>query len=260
MDVAIQRHHDAAHINAILNHPEVYPYVKGDIEGPLDLSAIMESEDVFVLMGEHGGQMYQRLQAGVFEAHSQFTPQGRGDWALEATRQSLHWLFTRTEAVEILTRCPQGNLAAKALARAIGGQFQWTNTTGWIMDGKPVPAEIWSLTIQDWMRTAPRLVERGQWFHERLEAEMARHGAQEAAHAPDRAHDRYVGAAVEMFFGGQPRKGAVMYNRFAALGGYLPIEIVETEPLAVDIGTAVLVMREDDFFIPSMPVPATQEA
>lgn len=252
MQIAVSRHTEATKINAILNHPEVYPYVRGPVEGPLDFTEFLKNEDVYALFGEHGGQIYIRLQPGLFECHSQFLPQGRGEYALAVTQASLHWMFTRTDAVEILTRCPSGNPAAKALAKAIGGQFQWTNPNGWVMDGKPVAAEIWSLTLQEWTRTAPGLVERGQWFHDRLESELDRHGHKELAHPDDQAHDRYVGAAVEMFFGGQPGKGAVFFNRFAALGGYHPVKVIRSSPLAVDIGTAVLVMRENDFFIPSM--------
>lgn len=253
MTVSIQRFTDAAHINAILNHPEVYPFVRGPVEGPLDFTAFLQSDDVYALFGEHGGQIYVRLQSGLFEVHSQFLPEGRGDYAIAVTRASLRWMFTRTDAVECLTRCPLNNPAAKALARGIGGQFQWTNPRGWFADGKPVAAEIWSLTLQEWTRTAPGLAATGKWFHDRLEAELDRHGAKELAHPEDQAHDRYVGAAVEMFFGGQPDKGAVFYNRFAALGGYHPVEIVSRNPLAVDIGTATLLMRDNDFFIPSMP-------
>ena len=249
MQVAIERHTSAKHINAIMNHPEVYPWVRGMAEGPLDLGPAIENGNVFALLGEHGGQIYHRLDFGLFEAHSQFTPEGRGEWALEATRKSLHWIFTRTEAMEIMTRCPEGNLPAKALAKAVGGTFEFTNPKGWFFDGKPVPADIYSLKIQDWVRTAPGLVEKGEWFHARLEAELGRHGIDELAHPHDATHDRHVGAACEMFFGGQPQKAAVLYNRVAMFGGYLPVHVIDTHPLIVDIGTALLVMRGDDFFV-----------
>jgi RimJ/RimL family protein N-acetyltransferase len=256
MQVAIERHHDAAHINAIVNHPDVYEYVKGPAEGPLDFAPVMASaagEHFYVLMGEHGGQVYERIQPGLFEVHSHFLKAGRGDYALQVTKQTLHWMFTRTEAVECMTRCPVGNPAAKALARAIGGHFEFQNPRGWMLGGKVVPADIYALRIQDWIRSAPGLVERGQWFHDRLEAELARHGASELAHPDDSEHDRHVGAAVEMFFGGQPLKGQVFYNRFASLGGYQRIAITSLDPLTVDIGNAALVMQGGDFVIPDMP-------
>lgn len=262
MHVAIERQTDAKHINAILNHPEVYPYVRGLAEGPLDLAPLLESEGVIALLGEHGGQVYAQLQPGLYECHSQFLPQGRGDYAIAATQASLKWMFARTDAVEIMTRCP--HQGAKILAKNIGGTFEFTNPRGWVVDGKDVPADIYSLKIQDWMRTAPGLTEKGAWFHQRLEAELARHGQKDLVHAHDDIHDRYVGAVCEMFFGGQPVKGEIFYNRFAAFAGYGPITVLRDRngrpiaPLALDIGTAILVLRDDDFFIPAVNASPVQ--
>lgn len=252
MQVSIERHSDAAHLNSVCNHPDVYPWVAGSTNGPLDFSPVAGSPDVYILMGEHGGQIYHRLQPGLFEAHSQCRPEGRGLWMLEATRKTLHWIFTRTECMEILTRVPHGNTSARSLAQAIGGRQDFTAPKGWVFDGKPIAAEIFSLKVQDWMRHAPGLAERGKWFHDRLKAEFDRHGASELAHEDDDTHDRYVGAAVDMMFGGQPFKAEGLYNRWAMLAGYRPITVVHDNPLAVDIGTALLVMRGDDFFIPSL--------
>lgn len=263
MQVAIERHTDARHLNTILNDPDVYPWVKGENKGKLDFAPYLEhpeiSKDFYVLLGEYGGQIFQRLQPGQFEVHSQFTKRGRGEWSLEATRKALHWMFTRTEAVEIMTKCPKGNPAAAALAKAIGGEFEFVNPRGWVLDGKPVPVDVYSLSIQDWIRNAPGLVEKGQWFHKRLDAELAKHGVKDQSHPDDLVHDRHVGAAVSMFFGGQPLKGAIFYNRFATLGGYVPIQITQFEPLAVDIGTTILVMGENDF-VAMPPKPAESQA
>jgi hypothetical protein len=247
---AVSRHTEAAHVNSILNHPDVYPFVRGAMEGPLDLGAALARDDIVALYGEHGGQVYQKLLPCLWEAHSAFTPAGRGPWALEATRQTLAWMFTRTDAAEIVTRCPKGNLPAKALAKLIGGTLQFTRSDGWPMDGKTVPADVFSLRVEDWMRNASGLVEKGRWFHGRLQAELERHGTKDLAHPDDENHDRFVGAAVEMLFGGQPLKAQVLYNRFAVMAGYHPIRIVNLDPVAVDIGTALIVMRGDDFFIP----------
>lgn len=170
---------------------------------------------------------------------------------LRFTQECLKWMFTRTDAMEIMTRCPHGNLPAKALAKAIGGTYEFTNPNGWVMDGKAVPADIYALRIQDWLRTAPGLEERGAEFHDKLEKEFARLGMGDN-HPDDANHDRHVGAAYEMFMGGQPHKGAVIYNRFASMAGYLPIYVVSTEPfVSVNIQSALLVMKNDDFFVVS---------
>lgn len=257
MQLTISRHTDAAHLNSIANHPDVYHWVRGPCEGPLDFSPVIGDDNVYALLGEHGGQVYHRLQPGLFEAHSQFLKQGRGEWAYDATQASLKWMFTRTECMEVVSRVPHGNVAARALAQAVGLKPDFVNPRGWVMDGKTVAAEIFSLTVQEWMRRAPGLVEKGKWFHKRLDEELARHGAKDLAHEDDETHDRYVGAACEMFFGGQPIKAQILYNRWACMSDYHPIEVVRLDPLYVDIGTAVLVVRGDDFAIPEMKQSTT---
>jgi hypothetical protein len=255
MQIQIERHHNADHLNSIVNHPDVYKWVKGPYEGPLDFAPVMENEDVIVLMGQHGGVVYHRIQRGLFEGHSSFTPEGRGEWAVACVHATLRWMFSRTEALEVLTRCPQGNVPAKALTRAIGGKYAFTNPTGWVMDGKPVPAEVWNLTIQDWLKTAPDLVDRGRWFHARLKEELARHGAVDLVPPTDDTHCRYIGAAIDMLIGGQPKKAEAFYNRFAIFGGHQPIDIIPTAPgmpLAVAIGRIEIVVNGDDFFVPAI--------
>ncbi len=242
---------DAKKLNAIVNHPDVHPWVAGNAEA-LDFTEAIASEDVICLLAKHGGVMFHRHQPGLFEAHTQVLPAGRGAWGLDCVEACLNFMFSRTDAMEIMTRCPKGNLPAKALARAIGGTHEFTNPNGWIKDGIPVSADIYKLSVTDWMRRAPGLQERGHWFHERLEEELKAFEHPAPQHADDATHDRYVGAACEMFFGGQPEKACVLYNRWACMAGYLPIEVMSTDPLAVDIRSALLVMRDGDFKVVSV--------
>jgi hypothetical protein len=245
----IERCTDAAHINAIVNHPTVLPWVRGAIDGPLDVSPLLNDGWV-ALFGEHGGVMFQPLQAGLWEAHSQYVPAGRGQWALSASWQALRWMFARTDAIEIVTRCP--SLAARALAKALHMTRDYTSARGWLKDGRVIPADIYRMTIQDWMRLAPGLEERGAWFHDRLDAEFARHGAKDELHPDDATHDRYVGAACEMVLGGNPIKGVYAYNRFAAMAGYHPLACLSLEPVTIDIGNAVLRIEAGDFTVESV--------
>lgn len=240
---------DAKRLNEICNHPDVHPWVANEAGVPVDLSAVIGRPDTVCLLGEHGGILFQQLQVGLWESHTQVLPKGRGPWALAMANACLHWLFTHTECVEVMTRCPHGNLGAKALAKGVGGVFEFVNPRGWQRDGKAVSADIYSLKIQDWMRNASGLCERGRWFHERLEAEMARHECPLPPHPDDATHDRYVGAATEMFFAGQPHKAVIFYNRWASMSGYFPIGLLSVAPIVVDIQTAALVMHEDTFHV-----------
>jgi hypothetical protein len=248
----IERVFAADRVNAIANHPDIRKWVNATPEVDLDLSAAIADPNNITLSGEHGAIMFAKLQPNIYEVHTMVLPDARGPWCLQFVRECLKWVLCRTDALELLTRCPKGNLAAKALARAIHGVYQFTNPAGWTRDGAPVPADIYALTVQDWMRTAPGLESRGHWFHERLEEEFAIHGRKEPQHPDDDVHDRYVGAAAEMILGGQIAKGVVMYNRWALMAGYAPIAIVSLEPVTLDIGNAILVKNGDDFTISSI--------
>lgn len=217
---------------------------------PLDLTAPVSDVRNVALKGEHGAMLFAFLQQGLYEAHTMVLPDGRGKWTLKFVQSCLKYMFCCTPAMEIVTRCPKGNLPAKALAKAVHGTYCFTNASGWVRNGRPIPADVYSWTIQDWMRLSPDLVNCGKWFHDRLESEFKRHGKTDDNHPDDEIHDRYVGAAVEMCFGGQPDKAVILYNRWAVMAGYLPASIMIRDPLYIDIGTAVLRISNGDFSVP----------
>lgn len=248
----IGREHHAKRINRVVNDPSVYPWVCGRHEGELDLTPVIADPNNVLLMGQHGGVLFIQLQHGLFEAHTQILPEGRGKWAVSFVTACVFWMMTRTECFELMTRVPRGNLGARALARAVGGKFEFTNPRGWTKDGKTIPADIFSINIQDWMRTAPGLVERGHWFHERLEDEYRKLGRAEPPHDDDPVHDRYVGAACEMFLGNQAPKAVILYSRWAKMADYAPITVISLKPVAIDIVDSIIVVRNDDFYVASM--------
>ena len=108
---------DARRLNEIVNHPDIYPWMCGASKKPLDFTEAIERDDVMVLLGEHGGVTFNQLQPGLWEAHAQILPEGHGAWALSCVQACFHWLFTRTDAVEVLMRCPKGILRALSMAR-----------------------------------------------------------------------------------------------------------------------------------------------
>jgi hypothetical protein len=248
----IERVFDGEKINRIVNDPSVYPWVRGVCEGPLDLGPLLQDQRHVCLMEDFGGCLFTQQSPGIYEVHTQFLPQGRGAKALATVQGALHWMFTRSGAVEIWTRCPKGNLGARVLAKAIGGREEMVVKQGWVQDGQIIPATIFSLTIQEWMKTAPGLEEIGDWFHRKLEEEYRIAGYSEPVHDDDPSHNRYVGAAVEMIRGGQAYKGQIFYNRFAAMSGYQPIKIINTDPVMVDIRDAILEVHGRNFFVSSL--------
>lgn len=245
------RETDAHWLNRVVNDPSVYENVRGYHQGRLDLSEALHKPQNVLLSGEHGCIIFDCQMPGLYEAHTTVLPAGRGAWTLEMVNEALRWMFCKTDAIEIFTRVPKGNLAARALVRAIHGTFEFRRKDGWVKDNDPIPADMFSIDFKQWARTAPGLPERGAWFHHRLEEEYTRLGRKEPSHDDDAVHDRYVGAAVEMILGGQPDKGVLFYNRWALMAGYQPVSIVAREPLTINIADALIIVRGDDFWVPA---------
>lgn len=243
---AVERHYTANFVNDIVNHPSVAPHVLLTSDHA-DLTAFLNDRRNVALVGPHGAMVLEQLQPGLYEAHTQVLPAGRGEWSKNFVLACLHWMFCSTDAVEVVTRVPEGNLMARGgmrmLERVFGPLFLLRRTEGWMKDGKVIPADVYSLPLHTWLAKAPGLNERGLWFHDALDAEYARLNKKIDQHADDETHDRAVGAALEMLWLGQPQKALVFYNRWASIAGYQPIRLVSEEPLAIDIRDSVLVLR-----------------
>lgn len=241
----IDRHLDAEQLNEVLNHPDVYPWVHGLTEGYLDASVAVADRRNVLLMGEYGGIIFHFHQPGLYEAHTQVLPEGRGPWCQLMTHDALHWMFTRTDCIEVVTRVPKGNLAARALTKGSGLTPRFVNPQGWAINGRIVPAEVFGLTIQEWIKTAPGLAEKGRVIRDRL---LYGKPAVDIGF-DDEQNCRHLAAAFDMISGGQPEKGVVFFNRWAALTDQPPISMVSRKPMAFDYRDVLIVLRASgDFY------------
>lgn len=230
---------DATFFNSVLNHPRVYPWVKGSKTEPLDVSNVIANRNNVLLVGEGGGVLLQKLDIGLYEAHTAVLPEFRGEWTLRMGRMSLDLMFCRTDAVEILTKCPRGNVMASAGAKAIGAVCDFTTRPLWPLNNTIVPIDVYAVRIQEWIKRSDQMVEAGREVHRLLRL----HGVP-VDHGDDDDHDRYVGAAREMIQNGQVGKGVHLYYRWAVMAGYRPITVVSADPLRLDIGNAILALDD----------------
>lgn len=234
----IQREFTADRLNAIVNHPEVHPWVALPGQGDLDLSGAVADQRNILLMSDAGGILFVFHEQGIYEAHSQFLPEARGRQALRVMREAFRWMFTATPCMEILTQVPVHNRAAALFARHCGGTLEFTRENAWMTADGPIAVEYFALRYGDWVRSAPGLVESGEAFHDRLKAGMKAAGFPDADHPEDKAHDRYVGATYEMISAGQVAKGITLYCRWARFTGHPPIAMVG--PNILDVGHVFL--------------------
>ena len=77
----IHRSFDPERANKLINHPAVRPFVGGDGESYLDLTAIIEDRKNYLLLGPHGGFLATWSAPNTYEIHTFILPEGRGQAA-----------------------------------------------------------------------------------------------------------------------------------------------------------------------------------
>lgn len=235
----LQRTMDAGHVNRILNDPSVRPTLGG--VGELDISAVLENPANIALFNEQGGFIALPLDTDLYEIHTQFLPEGRGPQLVSVTLEALRWIFTKTPALQVVTKCPACNPGALGLARAIGGTLLFERDGAWpLPDGSMGSVTYMGLTLDAWKRKDPEIATVGLRFHDALEAAKHADASELPDHLEDEAHNRAVGAAYLMILAGNVRKGVWTYNRWALLAGYQTIEVVSEQPPVLDIKDALV--------------------
>jgi hypothetical protein len=234
-------------VNTLANHPSVKPFIQHIVEGNIDITHQVEDPNNVCLLGGYGCVLFYKQQSGIYEFHTMVLPEGRGEWAYKGGKWAFNYMFTHTDAFELLTRCPDGNLASKALSKLLGMKKAFRTLPNFKFRGEFVSCDVMSIVIQEWVTNDETLTARGKWFHEFLENEYKRVGKNIEIHDVDDTHDHYVGCAVEMLKNRQITKAVAMYNRWAHISGYQPISVVSLEPLVVDIQEAKLKIFSDTF-------------
>lgn len=236
----LKRTMDAAYLNAIANHADVRPWLGGD-EPCLDLTACLSDPNNVGLVCEGGGFVGVKLEPGVYECHSLFLPEARGDIARSAMVEGLRYLFVQTDCIDVRTKVPHGNKAAQGAARFMGFSPQFTLERGWkLADGSLGGVDCLGLTFSKWLGRDPEVEAKGRWFHERLEQLTAEIGKTIPVHFEEPAHNRAVGASVLMFEAANPIKAQATYNQWARFSGFPPFRIISLNPVIVDMDQAVV--------------------
>jgi hypothetical protein len=238
---------DATRLNAVVNHPDVRPWLGGS--GEIDLSEVIADPANITLETEHGGYILARhpYMHGVYEAHSQFLPEGRGEEAAKARDEGFRWLFTHTDCIEVITRVPSSNRAALAYTKQSGflptfvqdGAFR--DSAGEVQDN-----HFFSLPLIRWAMLDEQTLADGHAFHEALEAAKAKAGSERVAHADCDAHDRIVGAAFAMIRAGNTRKAIAFYNGWSTVTGYEPLQLLSEFPPVLDVQDAIVTLRDGE--------------
>jgi hypothetical protein len=249
----VRRSFDADEINPILNDPSVFKYAAYEGLASFDLGPLLSDQRNVLLMADRGGMIFHWQALGVYQVHTNFLKaerhySGPGTYVLNACRAAYRWMFTHTDCITLLTQIPSHNRAATMFAPMAGWTKEFERAGIWpsVEDGV-VDMSFLALRYDDWVRKTPELMASGRLFHEQLEREFERHGAQDKKHADEDCHDLHVGACFEMIRGGQLDKAVILYNRWAQFSGYGEIVLVSRDPTVLNIGTALIQIYENTF-------------
>lgn len=229
---------DAARVNAIVNHPGVRPWVADLGEGEIDLSGLLGKPNTLCLAGEHGVFLVIKYGDGIWECHTAVLPEGRGAWARGFAEELVRYMFTATDCVDLITRVPQGHVAAKTLTEAMGFRWQFDTPPECLFRGEMVPVHIYTLTLQEWSVRASWVEEEGAEFHQWLNRQVD----EGTPHETDPGHNRTVGIALAMMRAGMVAKGVVWYNRAALAARHKTIALVGLDPPQVRFDAGILTM------------------
>lgn len=236
----VRRTLDATFLNQVLNDPDVRPWVGG--EGVLDVTGTVANPENIALVTDYGGWVLGKHETGIYELHTAFLKEGRGRFYVAATHEALRYVFTNTDAVEIVTRVPEVNRAAAMAARCAGFKERFMRSDAWALpEGKVCDISFQALHLDAWTAKSPDVLAEGHWFHETLQDAHDRAGRPLPPHPEDESHDRAVGAAVMMIKTGNVAKAIWSYNRWARLAGYPLIQLLSERPTIIDVGEGVVI-------------------
>lgn len=222
-------------LNLIANHPIVRPWLGGRPE-PLDLTPIVADPNNFAFLtdDELGGYIYHKKAQGLYEVHTLSTPEGRSRAMLEARSASLREVFTKSDAVEVVTQVPDGNKGADIWASHAGFREVFRREKAFDLMGEKVGASYRSLSYGDWCLRDKACLYDGRQFHEAI------HQFTADDHGDDPVHDAWVGATVEGCLQGNADKAIALFNRWAVHAGYEVIQVVTAKPLVLDIRSCII--------------------
>lgn len=236
----IAENRDPTFWNAIANDPETRPLLGAGTEA-VDLSPVLAECRNYALATEHGGFLFIKHEVGRYELHTLFSKEGRGRGVLPAFAEAARFMFTATDATEIVTKTADSNRAASIMARRAGFRPTFTRPAAW-HDGSDMT--FYGLTLDEWMQRDPTLEAEGHAFHEMLEAAKRAKGSELPTHPDDPAHDRAAGAACLMAKAANAAKAAWIYSRWACLAGYQTIELIEDNPVVLDVRDALVTVTD----------------
>jgi hypothetical protein len=220
----IKRVYSADFINSVINDPSVKE--GAEIKGIADMSVIAADLRNHILVNEHGGFVVIKRMEGIYECHTQFLPEGRGQAAFQAVEEAMRYMFIETDCQRIITKVNVNNKPVRMFA---GRFFRKRGTVGDYC--------YYSRDLDEWIETDGHCLVKGRLFHTQIEDDQDNH---------DATLNCFVGAALLMAQSSNVYKGQLAYNRWAVMAGYEPIIVLSEAPLMMRNGAYTIAIQNNE--------------
>jgi len=202
--------------NEVANLPSVLPKVSwtGEV---LDLQPLLEDDLCYIIENDnHGCYVLAQSDVDSYVVHTLFRPKTPPAVVMETAKVGMWISFVELDAMELTSSACETNPAAYRLMRK-NGMTPLFDSPSKFEKGKK--QRYCRLTIDEYIINSDVFGELGEGFHSLVE--------ETTDHEDDPIHDKYVGAAISMVRAGNIEKAVRVYNKWAALAAYAPLQYDE---------------------------------
>ena len=132
---------------------------------------------------------------------------------------ALEYMFYVTDCERLITVAMKDNKPSVMLSEAY-----------FIRKGESDKFYYYDLTYSDWIVKSEKARSLGEAFHDTVETN----------HSEDDRHDQFVGGSIEILKNGNIPKAVKMYNNWAVMSNYEPINVLSINPLVASMGKMMI--------------------
>lgn len=135
-------------LQSIMQDDRVSRWIRRDGDPDVRLADVWS--ELLGLEFETGGFLFHDLGDGVAEVHTLFLPKSTD--VPRCAEQALAFVFGWTSVIRVITKVPEINRAARALATGAGFRHDYTLPGAWLSRGKRCDVAVLSLDLDLWAR------------------------------------------------------------------------------------------------------------
>ncbi len=145
---------DLEYVNFVMRHPAIYPFITDDgcpRVADFDAKRVLMLDNIYFLK-----PILDNYCIGIFilspcnticyDAHLAIFPEYRGEMAIRACKEVIHYMFTETSCRKIIAQIPSINKPARMIAKLAGLAREGVIKTSFLKNGILVDQVIMGIT------------------------------------------------------------------------------------------------------------------